>query len=109
MNMCIHPQEEAPLLTSLEYKIVMNTDNDKYLFTVLFDVNHKTLGYIYDKDTAELIVCKVNNHAALVEALKYATEWLSRIDPEEAGSRMPDSNKSLHYLKAALAAAGETK
>lgn len=41
----------------------------------------------------------------LTEALEYAIEWLENINPEDVGSCMPCSDKSLYYLRAALAAA----
>lgn len=69
------------------------------------------------KDDAEVIIRAVNNHAQLAEALEYATKWIGNIMFASTAKRagglvalhdaMPDKDKGVLYLKAALSAAKE--
>jgi hypothetical protein len=112
MNMCIHPQEEAPLPWS--YKLVDDNDN-MFSFYTIIDATGKSIIDINDDEELAKKIIKVNNHAALVEALKETLALLrTSLAPDGMFAKEEDwlrhkINKAARELDAALAAAGETK
>ena len=96
MNMCVKP-DSSP--RSWSYLDLMDS------WYYIYDECGHCVAETENPCSAKMIVDRMNSRAALVEALEYATQWIDSIDPEEAGSCMPDSNISLHHLRAALAEA----
>jgi hypothetical protein len=112
MNMCIHPQEEAPV--PWKYEGSFDTyDLSKNRWRVL-DANGNPV-FINTEQQLERLCQAVNNHAALVEALKETLALLrTSLAPDGMFAKEEDwlrhkINKAARELDAALAAAGETK
>jgi hypothetical protein len=126
MNMCIHPQEEAPL----PWEVIEGPPAPG-----IFDANGHCVMINKDVDLLSRIVYYANSRAALVKALKLALELLSKVqwiefhivleddaNDTQISYRCPICNQECHKghtldccldiineLQAALTAAGETK
>jgi spore coat polysaccharide biosynthesis predicted glycosyltransferase SpsG len=114
MNMCIHPQEEAPLPWKCitRYGGIGNEVYDSDYYQILDRNGIIVIDRIDNKNVAFNVINYANSRAALVDALDTIANKHVGYEgyPEDKFlSALADLKTLIKIAKAAIAAAGETK